>query len=378
MSHVEDTYDGCEKEIVQARGRLDELDQQIIRFLKERVSFSALIQEARVVNGGCRTDSRRENAIVTRYGEGLGPAGSDIALSILRLCRGADPAPAAGRCQAPARRAFLGPAGSVSQQAAEALPAPVEGDFLILDSLEEVVRSLLDGRADEAVLPVANSVSGAVTEVLCVLAVTSEVGIVGQTSLPVEWVLATAPGTELAAVTTVASHPQALAQTRRWLTSVLPSVATVSAASTSAAAAGLLKPDAAYEAAVCTRRAAEHYRLHILDVPDKEQAPVTRFVLARRAPVSKTPTGNDVTSLVLTVPHTSLTQVLQGLARARTEVLGLYSLPAGRTACLLWLDCRGHATDSRLIRTCSALREHCDQLRVAGTYPVRAPAAEES
>ncbi|MCX5384693.1 hypothetical protein [Streptomyces sp. NBC_00083] len=66
-------------ELTQARDRLYTLDQQIIRAVTERVSFSSSVQSARVARGGCPTDSVRENAAVGRHRESLGACGSDIA-----------------------------------------------------------------------------------------------------------------------------------------------------------------------------------------------------------------------------------------------------------------------------------------------------------
>ncbi|MEV5980941.1 chorismate mutase [Streptomyces sp. NPDC052114] len=372
MSHLENTPEG---DITQARKRLDELDRQIVRILKERVSFSALVQSARIAEGGCRTDNRRENVVVRRYHQSLGPAGRDIALSLLRLCRGRDPVPATSSGRSHARRAFLGPAASVSHRAAELLGPVAARELVPLDTLNDVMRGLLDGCVEEAVLPLENSVSGPVHDSIRALAATDEVAVSGQLRLPVDWVLAAAPGTRLTDVATVASHPHALAQTQKWLASLLPWTATTAVASTSASAAGLLKADAPYEAAVCTRRAAEHYRLSVLASPDASHVPVTRFALVRRASVLPEPSGNDVTTLAVTVSTRSLTDVVECLARTHTEVLGLHTLPAGTAGHLLWLDCRGHAADLRLVRTWVELGEPCDQLRMIGTYPAAAPTA---
>ncbi|MEU7579430.1 chorismate mutase [Streptomyces sp. NPDC041068] len=366
MSHVERTP---ERDIARARKRLDELDRQIVRILKERVSFSALVQSARIAEGGCRTDNRRENVVVSRYHRSLGPAGRDIALSLLRLCRGRDPVPLTAYGGPPTRRAFLGPAASVSQQAAELLEPVAARELVPLDTLDDVMGGLVSGRAEEAVLPLENSLSGPVHDSIRALAASDEVCVTGQLRIAVDWVLAAAPGTRLADVVTVASHPHALAQTRKWLTSLLPRTTTKGVASTSASAAGLRAPDAPYEAAVCTRRAAEHYRLNVLAAPDVSQIPVTRFALVRHAAALPAPSGNDVTSLAVTVPTRSLTDVVECLARTHAEVLGLHTLPAGKAGHLLWLDCRGHATDPGMVRTWAELREPCDQLRMIGTYP---------
>ncbi|MFF3641344.1 chorismate mutase [Streptomyces sp. NPDC002564] len=371
MSHAENAGD---REVTEARERLDQLDQQIIRAVKERVSFSALVQSSRIARGGCRTDSARENVVVGRYQDGLGPAGRDIGLSLLRLCRGRDPVPAVTGGARRLRRAFLGPAASVSHQAAEAWPGPPGAELLPVDSLEEAVAGPGKGAAEEAVVPLENSVSGPVHDTLFALAAGDAVSVAGQARLPVDWVLAAAPGTALTSVDTVASHPHALTQTKRWLTGVLPGATSTSAASTSRSAAGLLRPDAPYEAVICTRRAAEHYRLDVLARPGRAQMPVTRFVLVRPTGAPPAPTGNDVTSVALTAPVSALTGILECLAQEHAEVLGLHALPAGEASRLLWLDVRGHATDPHLLHVLSALREHGERLRMAGTYPAAPPA----
>ncbi|ATL32502.1 Prephenate dehydratase [Streptomyces formicae] len=360
-------------EVALARRRLDQLDQQIIRVVKERVSFSALVQSTRIAHGGCRTDSTRENVVIGRYLDGLGPAGRDIGLSLLRLCRGRDPAPTAARGRGRTRRAFLGPAASVSHQAAEAWPGPPGAELLPVDSLEEAVAGPGEGVAEESVVPLENSVSGPVHDTLFALAATEGVTVAGQARLPVNWVLAAAPGTDLTSIDTVASHPHALAQTKRWLTGVLPRAARTSTSSTSRSAAGLLRPDAPYEAVICTRQAAEHYRLRVLACPERARTPVTRFVLVRPTAAPPAPTGNDVTSVVLTASAGALTGILECLTQERAEILGLHALPAGEASRLLWLDVRGHATDAHMLHVLSALHEHCERLRVAGTYPAAAP-----
>lgn len=361
------------QEITEARKRLDELDGRIIRLLKERMSFSALIQGARVAGGGCRTDSRREKVIISRYHEALGSGGSDIGLSLLRLCRSAEPRLVQRDSGSPLRRAFLGPAASVSQYAAEALEPSAAGELVPLDTLEEVISNLLSGQADEAVVPLENSVSGPIHDTLYALAAAKgEVAVTNQKCLPVQWVLATCPGTHRDAVNTVASHPHALAQTRQWLASVLPAgPALLGAASTSAAAAGLLQAEAPYEAVICTRHAAEHYRLEVLAAA--AETSVTRFVLLRSAPALHAPSGSDVTSMVATVAGPALTEFLVAVPKAGIHVVNLHSLPDRGNAHAVWLDCVGHAYDARMVHALAALRECCEDLYVMGSYPALGP-----
>ncbi|MGW5869024.1 chorismate mutase [Streptomyces sp. NPDC055239] len=360
-------------EISEARKRLDQLDQQIIKSLKERSSFSGLVQSARIAEGGCRTDHQREGVIIRRYHDSLGPVGRDIAMSLLQLCRGKESSLSAAHGPERVRRLFLGPTASVSHHAAELMPGPDDIELIALDTLDEAMSGLLDGSADEAVVPLENSVSGPVHDTLLALADADELATVAHAYVPIDWVLAAAPGMPLATVETVASHPHALAQTQRWLSSLLPRTATVPTTSTSASAERLLQPDPGYEAVVCTRRAARHYRLDVLASPDAARVPVTRFALVRRVEALPPPSGNDVTSLALTMPSTSLRDVLECLAEAHAELLGLHTLPTGEASLLLWVDCRGHATDPQMVHLWSVLRERCDRLHMTGTCPAPGP-----
>ena len=78
----------------------------------------------------------------------------------------------------------------------------------------EAVRA---GDADAAVVPLENSVEGSVATTLDELATGDAAEIIREVLLPVTFSLLVRPGTDAAAVKTVATHPHAEAQTRRWL-----------------------------------------------------------------------------------------------------------------------------------------------------------------
>ena len=74
--------------ITGARGRIDELDAQIIALVRERMAVSADIQRARIASGGRRVNLSREMEILARYREQLGRPGTELAMTLLELCRG--------------------------------------------------------------------------------------------------------------------------------------------------------------------------------------------------------------------------------------------------------------------------------------------------
>ncbi|GAB3997912.1 chorismate mutase [Glycomyces albus] len=75
-------------ELSQLRGRIDELDAEIIRLWRERAQTSKRIGEIRMANGGTRLVLDRERAILDKYREALGEDGTQIAMLVLRSGRG--------------------------------------------------------------------------------------------------------------------------------------------------------------------------------------------------------------------------------------------------------------------------------------------------
>jgi chorismate mutase len=70
------------------RSRIDELDARIIALVQERRTVSAGIQQARVEAGGRRVHLAREMEILDRYRSELGRPGTQLAMTLLGLCRG--------------------------------------------------------------------------------------------------------------------------------------------------------------------------------------------------------------------------------------------------------------------------------------------------
>ncbi|CAM5564610.1 hypothetical protein GCM10010256_73380 [Streptomyces coeruleorubidus] len=75
--------------IRQERDAIDALDAHIIELLTQRARVSSGIQKLRTDAGGPRTVFTREMEILARYRDGLGECGTQIAMSVLKLCRGA-------------------------------------------------------------------------------------------------------------------------------------------------------------------------------------------------------------------------------------------------------------------------------------------------
>ncbi|SFB84205.1 chorismate mutase [Streptomyces aidingensis] len=71
-----------------ARERIDTLDDRIIGLIQERMAVSEVIQRSRIASGGRRVHLAREMEILGRYRDALGRPGTQLAMTLLELCRG--------------------------------------------------------------------------------------------------------------------------------------------------------------------------------------------------------------------------------------------------------------------------------------------------
>ncbi|TFV53785.1 prephenate dehydratase [Blastococcus sp. TF02A-35] len=272
----------------------------------------------------------------------------------------------------PTRYVYLGPEGTFAEAALSRAIATAEGPRAPRPSVAAALAAVRSGDADAALVPFENSVEGSVPATMDGLADGDPLVITREVFLEVAFVLAVRPGTELAAVRSLASHPHALAQTGRRLAELLPEVTPMPTTSTAAAAAAVAAGEV--DAAVCAAIAASRYGLECLvdDVADNAGA-VTRFVVVERPGPLPAPTGNDKTSLVavvgdrtgalldllreFAVRHINLTRIESRPTRQR---LGVYSFS---------LDCEGHVAEPRVGEALSALHRLSDDVRFLGSYP---------
>src|SRR4051794_41336428 len=127
----------------------------------------------------------------------------------------------------PTRFAYLGPEGTFAEQALRTIPAAGHGTLIPARSVPEALDSLRDGDADAALVPLENSIGGQVGVTLDELANGEPLIITREGVLPVQFVLAAAEDRPLDSVPSVAAHPQASAQCRKWLHDHMPQAAGV-------------------------------------------------------------------------------------------------------------------------------------------------------
>ncbi len=267
--------------------------------------------------------------------------------------------------------AYLGPAGTWSEAAA-LLYGGDHAALLPLASIPAVVSAIETELAGTGILPVENSLEGSVGTTLDLLIHETDLRITGEVVAPIRHMLLAKPGTALGDIKVLRSHPQALAQCRRFVERVLPKVTTAAALSTAAAVEETMEE--AGSAAIATARCAELYPVQILarDIQDK-QSNETRFLLLAREDAA--PSGNDKTSLCFSVQRNtpgSLVKALQVFAAAGINLAKLESRPAReRLGQYIFLcDLEGHRDEPHVAQALDRLAAEADWLKVFGSYPV--------
>ncbi|HEV2812760.1 MAG TPA: prephenate dehydratase [Solirubrobacteraceae bacterium] len=270
------------------------------------------------------------------------------------------------------RAAYLGPQGTFSEDALLAT-APPDTDAVPLPTVDAVVRAVVEGEAERGVVPIESATEGSVDTTLDALAA-SPITIVAEVVRPISHALIARSELPLERITTVASHPQALAQCADFLRAELPWAAATAWSSTAEA---VLETAARREpwAAIGTPRAAELYGCVVLRSAIEGRAGnETRFVWI--APEGTEPmSAATKTSLAFWGAGAAdsgwLVRCLSEFAfrglnltriesRPRKDRLGQY---------VFFLDLEGGTPDERVGAAIAGLRVHCDEVRVLGSYP---------
>ena len=270
----------------------------------------------------------------------------------------------------PHRVAYLGPAGTFTEGAA--LKHAPQAELVPCPSISTVAEAVSNGRADEGIVPIENSLEGSVNDTLDMLINEPSLFISGELVLPVEHCLLVRSGTDVSDIKVIYSHPQALAQCRRYLEARFPGVSAAAALST-AAAAKRLSDSQEPAGAIGTIRASELYKLDVLahgiqDNPNN----VTRFAVL--APSDQGPSGNDRTSLCFSFTDDRpglLYGVIKGFAERGINLAKIESRPTGASLgeYIFLIDLDGHREETPVREALQHLREQASWFRIFGSYP---------
>jgi prephenate dehydratase len=269
----------------------------------------------------------------------------------------------------PIRVGYQGVPGAFSEEAA----LEVCGANAVLVPFREnreVTAALAQGTIDRAVLPVENTIAGAVVPTCDAIIGEPDVHAVGELILPIHHYVLGCPGSTLAALRTIESHPVALAQCRNFL-DLHPNLEARAAFDTAGAARDIAAAGDITRGAIAGRRAAQHYGLQILaeHVEDRHDNQ-TRFLALSRTPAAPT-NGPARTFMVITgdnVPGTLL-KILQPLAARGLNLSSLSSRPAGVPWMYYFLlEFEHEGGDPAIAEASLEIEKAARSVRVVGTY----------
>jgi prephenate dehydratase len=268
--------------------------------------------------------------------------------------------------------AFQGETGAYSEAAGAKFDP--SATFLPCPAFEDVFAAVERGRAGCGVLPVENSIGGTIHRNYDLL-VQNALTIVGEIELPVRHSLLALPGTRLADLRQIYSHPQALAQCERFLRS-LTGVEIVASYDTAGSAKMIRERHMAGVGAIASERAGTVFGLETLEAGVQDQNDnTTRFVVVTRAADAAAFIGDrpvNKTTIVFSLPNTpgALFKALSAFALREIDVTKIESRPTGRPwEYLFYLDLAIGQHELRCGRALSHLGEFAPSLTVLGSYP---------
>jgi chorismate mutase/prephenate dehydratase len=364
MSEMRDSSEPDDALLSEFRDAIDEVDREILVKLNERARLVVKVGDLKQASQSPVYSPGRERDLVARLERansgpfpeaGVAPVFREIISATRSL-------------EERVRVAYLGPEGTFSQLAAlRQFGAQV--DLVAASSMSEVIALCERGAAHYSIVPVENTIEGAVTQTIDAL-VEAEVTICGELLLEISLNLLNRSG-KLSAIRRLTSHPQPLAQCRRWLANNLPQVEIFESSSTAAAAQMAVEdPEVA---AIGGGMIADAFDLQLVaEGIEDERGNSTRFLVVGLDPPP--PSGNDLTSAVFTVRRDqsgALLHLLEPFARYDVSLTSLQSRPMlGKPwEYLFFLDLEGHQQDEAVGKALDEAAARAHSHKILGSFP---------
>ena len=372
------------RELSSLRSRIDEIDREILNLLMKRVKLAERIGVLKRQRGLPIRDEGREEDVYARLSEKakvLGIPISDVKSiyrEIMRMCtvvqaketkeKKTTASLGVHKGGKTSRVAFQGEVGAYSEQAALLFFGPT-ASVKPCKSLRAVFEIIEKGESAFGVVPVENSLEGSVNETYDLL-LDSSLKVSGEIDLRVVHCLIASPETQLSDIRVVYSHPQALAQCRRFLESLNCEV--VSTYDTAGSVKMIRERRLVDSAAVASEKAADVYGMKVLrraieDSPNN----YTRFYVLSKDDAP--PSGRDKTSIIFSVKHLpgTLFNALQEFAVRNINLTKIESRPNRQNPWEynFYLDFEGHKEEAACKEALEGLRRKSIFVKILGSYP---------
>ena len=232
----------------------------------------------------------------------------------------------------------------------------------------EVFEGVESGLCDYGIVPVENTLGGSVEQVNRLL-INSPLNVVGAVELPIHLCLLSLPETDHREIRTVYSHPQALAQSREFLSR--NNLEPVQYYDTAGAAKMLAEKRPERSAAIASRLSAELYNLEMVKegIEDLDRN-MTRFLVLSK---EENREEGDKCSVIFSTEHKAgtLFRVLEVFARENINLTRIESIPNEPGNYAFFLDFIGSNKEDKVIRALDTVKEITTNFKMMGSYKER-------
>lgn len=353
-------------ELARLRKQIDKIDKKVVENLNIRAKISLEIANAKRVSKMSTYAPDRERDVYKRVvSENKGPLSGENIKAIYREVMSGTLS-----IEGPMRIAYLGPQAtfthlaSIKKFGSSVKQAPV-------NSITEVFAEVEKGRADYGVVPIENSIEGAVSHTLDMF-VESELKICSEISLEISHHLLMSQAVKRGPkIKKIYSNPQVFGQCRIWIEANLPNAELVEVSST-AKAAEIAKKDRT-SACIASSLAAKHYSLRVIAKSIEDYGHnVTRFLVIGRTEPS--PTKEDKTSILFSIKDKlgALHDMLVPFKKNKINLTKIESRPSKRRAWdyYFFVDLQGHHEDTSIKKALKELEKHTTFIKILGSYPI--------
>lgn len=347
------------------RGRIDDIDSSLIGLLNKRALISQKIGSVkREKDIDIYAPDRESQVYGKAVSENKGPLADVSIKAIYREIMSGTLA-----LEGPMKVAYLGPPATFTNQASlRKFGSSVE--YVDCNTITDVFREVDNGRATYGVVPIENSIEGAVNHTLDMF-VDFDLKICSEVYMEISHNLLS-NSRKIKDIKAIYSIPQVFGQCRNWIEKNLPLADLAEVTSTTKAAEIVSKKRGA--AAIGSVLAGEVYGLSILakDIEDSAHN-VTRFLVISRDLYPK-PTGNDKTSIVFSIKDRvgALHDMLVPFKKNRVNLTKIESRPSKERAWdyFFFVDMLGHINNKKVAKAVDGLQKVCTYLKILGSYPI--------
>lgn len=369
--------------VEELRTGVDEIDDRILGLLADRRKLSSRIAIEKQHSHRPFRDEEREQALLAKRAEAARNYELDPGLVIRLWEQIIDDSV---RLQLehlqgelndgfrPTTVAIQGIEGSYSQLATlqHFRNKPVELTFIGSVRFADALKTVEQGRADIAVLPVENTTSGGIAEVYDLL-LHSRLSVVGEIKFLVRHCLLGSADASLAGLKTIYAHPQAVTQCSDFLNE-LTDVEVVFFGDTAMSGRRIHELGDPTVAAIASEEAAQLFGLQVLSSGiSNRRENYTRFLIVGRDPIAVDLQVPSKTSLVMSVGNEP-GALMDVLSEFRTEAIPMVKLESRPTIDNPWeemfyVDFEGNMADRRVQRALDGIKRKAKYVRVLGSYP---------